>query len=580
MDFQFLNETVSEKELIRKKRSWKRKLLKQNPPKLKKKLYILSGSTIGEIADQIELFCLRFGIKLEIKYGDYARFFEEAVFDSENIKAFQPDYIYIHTSNKNIQNWPKPCESKEQVDVKADLDFKRYKMVLDSLLNIFSCPIIQNNFELLPYRILGNKDLLEPSGKNHYIDLLNHKLYDYVQNKDGVYINDINYLSAYMGIQNWYDPDFWYRYKYALSLDAIPYLAHNLSLIIKSLCGLNHKVLALDLDNTLWGGVVGDDGVDALHIGSETALGEAFSDFQTYLDDLKKLGIVLTVVSKNEEDIAKKAFSRKEMILSLEDFPEFKANWEAKSSNIKEIAKNLNLGLDSFVFVDDNPAERQEVKMNAPVVAVPEISQPEQYIFDLDFHGYFEITNFTAEDTKRTDYYKQNKLREEEQANYTDYNDYLNSLQMKWEFTDFDPAAIERITQLINKTNQFNLTTARMGFNEVKEKMLADDYLCLQGTMEDKFGDNGIVTLLIGKIVENTLQIDLWVMSCRVFKRNGEYKLFDYLVTRCKEKGISQIRGTYIPTAKNAIVKDFYETLGFRLTKTNENNSTEWEKNL
>lgn len=578
MEFQFFNERISTRELLRKKKAIKRKLLLSNPPKLKKRLYILSGSTIGEIADQIQLFTLRYGVELQVGQGGYGRFFEEAVFEWEAIQTFQPDFIYIHTSSRNVCGWPDPYEEKTLVEKRLEAEFDRFCTVLDSLLAHFSCPIIINNFEPLPYRLMGNKDIWEPSGRNFFLQELNRRLTAYVQEHPGVYLQDAAYLASCFGLRQWSSPEFWYRYKYALSLDAIPFLCHNLSNILKSLCGCNHKCAALDLDGTLWGGVVGDDGMDQLQIGAETAEGEAFTAFQAYLKDLTKLGVVLAVVSKNEEDAAKQVFSRSEMVLSLDDIASFCANWEAKSENLKKLSLQMNLGLDSFVFVDDNPAERQEIRMNAGQACVVELDQPEQFLFALDDLGCFECTHSSQEDKQRTQYYQANQLRQLEQDRFTNYKDYLNSLHMDWQFSGFDSLAAERIVQLINKTNQFNLTTLRLGLNEVKAFMDAQNALCFQGKMSDKFGDNGIVTLFIGEVLEDTLFIRLWVMSCRVFKRNGEFAFFEYILQQCRERGVRRLVGRYVPTEKNRIVKDFYPSIGFRLIREEEGGATSWER--
>lgn len=575
--FKISDQLFTSQEILLKKRAVKRLLSSQTVPLLKKRLLILSGSTIGEIADILILFCLNHGIELEIIQGEYGRFYEQAVFEAEELKKQSFDLIYIHTTNRNIRCWPEPFESKESADKKLADEFFLFEQTLTALERRFKCPIIQNNFEAPPYRLMGNRDAVEHTGRVHYARALNERLYQFSRRHAGVYIQDIDYLASVYGLGRWQDPSYWHRYKYALAPDAIPYLCHNLSNIIKSICGLNKKCIALDLDGTLWGGTVGDDGSDGIEIGPETPLGEAFSAFQSYLKSMKKLGIPLAVVSKNEEVWAKSAFQRPEMALKLEDFSEFHANWNPKSENLQKIAANMNLGIDSFILVDDNPAEREEVTRILDGVAAPDMSSPDYYVRTMDEQGYFEITAFSQEDKKRPDYYLENGSREKQRLDYTNYGDYLRSLEMIYEFRDFDPEALERITQLINKTNQFNLTTVRTSLPEVKEKIRDERALCIQGRLSDKFGDNGIVTLLMAEIEADRLHIRSWLMSCRVFKRNLEYRLFEYLLERCRERGIASITGEYRPTAKNAIVAEFYGSLGFDRKEVLEDGGTLWE---
>ena len=578
MEIQFLGQRYSTEELVKKRRSIVKGLEETEKITVSKKMLILSGSTIGEIAEQLKMFCLSHGIRLQITQGDYGRYYEDAVYGVPETDSEQYDFVYVHTSSRNILDWPEPYEDKEAVEGKLNAEKKRIQQVIASLEQKYPCPIICNNYELLPYRVMGNREIWDPSGSIYFVNRLNEFFGELAANNENVYVNDINYLSSYYGLKEWSNPSYWYRYKYAMCMAAIPLVAQNLSALVVSLCGLNKKCLVMDLDNTLWGGVVGDDGAEHLIIGNDSPQGEAYMAFQKYLSDLKKTGIILGVVSKNDEHIALEAFEREEMVLKKDDFASFKANWDTKSKNLQDMARELNLGIDSFVFVDDNPMERDEVSSNLDTVAVPMMSKVENYINEIEECRLFEGTSHTNEDSIRTTYYIQNAKREEEQNKFANYDEYLASLNMEWNFTDFEESAYERIVQLINKTNQFNLTTKRMNMNDVIERTSnSDEYLCIQGRMRDRFGDNGLITVLIGKIIDNSLHIELWLMSCRVFRRNGEYKLFDYLIQRCKEKKIAKIIGTYIPTPKNAIVSEFYQTLGFSLIEKSGEGISTWE---
>ncbi len=566
LDYPFDNDYI-----LKKKRSIKKELLEKENF-IEKKIAVLSGSTIGEIEKILELFLLNYGIKPAFKIGGYNRYFEELMFDDGSLKEFGPDFIYIHTSNKNIENLPVPQDSAEDVASKLEKEFAKYKTVVEKALS-YGAVVIVNNFEMPFYRMYGAKDAVAVQGVVNFTTKLNMMIADYIATKDNVYLNDINYLSSLIGLDNWHNLENWYLYKYALSVDRIPDLAFAIAKIIKSALGKNKKSVVLDLDNTLWGGIIGDDGVEGIAIGNEQPTGMSYTEFQSYLKKLSGLGIMLNVCSKNEEAIAKQGFTdRKEAPLNVDDFICFKANWEPKSINIANIAKEINIGEDSLVFIDDNPAEREIVRQSLPAVTVPEVKCPEDYIKAIDRAGFFEITSFTKDDAKRNEMYKQNAQRAAAESSFTDYTDYLLSLNMTGEIGPFSTAHCERITQLINKTNQFNFTTRRYAQSEV-EAIIEDrtNYISAYAKLVDKFGDNGITACFIASVEGTNANIDLWVMSCRVFKRHFEYAMLDYVIAKCKEMGVKTITASWIGTAKNVIIKDFYETVGFEVTLDSEN---------
>lgn len=556
--------------ILQKKKSIKKELLAKDKF-IDKKIAVLSGSTIGEIKNILELFLLNYGIRPEFKVGGYNRYFEELMFDDGSLKEFGPDFIYIHTSNKNIENLPVPQDTPDEVQAKLEKEFAKYKTVVEKALS-FGAVVIVNNFEMPFYRMYGNKDAVAVQGVVNFTTRLNLMIAEYIAGKDNVYLNDINYLSSLVGLDNWHNLENWYLYKYALSVDQIPQLAFSLAKIIKSALGKNKKSVVLDLDNTLWGGIIGDDGVEGIAIGNEQPAGMSYTEFQSYLKKLTGLGIMLNVCSKNEEAIAKQGFTdRKEAPLNVDDFICFKANWEPKSINIANIAKEINIGEDSLVFIDDNPAEREIVRQSLPTVTVPEVKCPEDYIKSIDRAGFFEITSFTKDDAKRNEMYKQNAQRAAAESSFTDYTDYLLSLNMTGEIGAFSTAHCERITQLINKTNQFNFTTRRYAQSEV-EAIIEDkqNYISAYAKLVDKFGDNGITACFIASVEGTNANIDLWVMSCRVFKRHFEYAMLDYVVGKCKEMGVKTITASWLRTAKNVIIKDFYESVGFEVTLDSE----------
>jgi FkbH-like protein len=410
---------------------------------------------------------------------------------------------------------------------------------------------------------LGNIDSSSPLGKSHFINSINAQLIDYALAHKNVLIHDLNYLAADYGLARWHSLEHWYLYKYAFSLSAIPAYCHSVAAIIKSALGKNKKAIVVDLDNTLWGGVVGDDGVSALEIGTNSAKAEAYAAFQEYLKALKNRGVVLAVSSKNDYAIAKQAFEERNMPLKFDDFAVFKASWADKATQIAEIAHELNLTTDSFVFIDDNPAERALIQMNMPEVVTNNSDDVTQFISFIDKNMFFEPISLTREDFARQDYYKNKLLHEKSAENFVDYAEYLRSLGLVYSFEPFSEGNIERVTQLINKTNQFNITGLRLTMADVAARMNGH-YLNVAGGLTDKFGDNGIITVFSGLIEQHKLTIDLWLMSCRVFKRDVEIKLFEHVLNCCKNRNITEIVGTYQPTAKNAIVATLYDDLGFK----------------
>ncbi len=549
--------------IMKNKKKIKKELL-LNKGLIDKKIAILGGSTTSEIKNMLEVFLLNYGIKPIFYESEYNKFYEDAVFGNEELDKFNPDIIYIHTTNRNIINYPTMYEDASIIEEKLNSEYEKFKKVWEKLFEKFNSIIIQNNFEYPYYRLLGNKDASDIHGKTNFITRLNQKFYDYANNTNNFFINDINYVSSCYGLDKWSNQFYWHMYKYAMEVPAIPYLAFNLANIIKSIYGKNKKAFVLDLDNTLWGGIVGDDGVENLAIGPEVPSGQVYSEIQAYLKEHKSLGIILNVNSKNEYENAIAGLNHPAGILKPDDFIIIKANWNPKNLNIKDIAEELNLGADSFVFVDDNPAERQIVSNYIEGIATPEIDVPENYIRIIDHNGYFEVTNFSSEDLKKNELYKDNAKRSQMMATFDNYDDYLKSLKMKAEISSFKPVYLERISQLSNKSNQFNLTTKRYSLADIEEVNKNENYIKIYGKLEDIFGDNGVISVVIGSIKnKDELHIDLWIMSCRVLKRNMEFAMMDELVRKAKEKNIKTIYGYYYPTLKNKMVSNFYDLQGF-----------------
>lgn len=563
--------------IMRKRRALKKELLASSGL-IEKRIAILGGSTTHDIKDMLELFLLNYGIRPVFYESEYAQYWQDAMFHNPELEALKPDVIFIHTSCRNITAWPSMGDSRESVSALLEEQYRHFEQMWESLAEKYHCVIIQNNFEYPFFRLMGNMDVSDHRGRVNYVSRLNRKFADYAESHESFFINDINWQSADFGLEKWSDPFCWHMYKYALSLEAIPSLAFNVANIIKSLYGKNKKAVALDLDNTLWGGIVGDDGVENLELGQETSMGQAYSEFQSYLKSLKERGILLNVISKNEQENALAGLNHPQMVLKPDDFISVKANWEPKSANLLQMANELSLLPESFVFADDNPAEREIVRQQVPGAGVPELERVEHYITALDRAGYFEMTSFSGDDLKRSEMYKENRKRAELQSSFADYRDYLLSLRMQAEIRSFEPMVMSRIAQLTNKSNQFNLTTKRYTQEEIERTAADDRFITLYGSLRDCFGDNGVVAIAIGELKpeENELDIILWLMSCRVLKRDMECAMMDELIRRAREKGVKRVNGYYYPTAKNGMVRTFYQGMGFEKISEDAEGNTKW----
>ncbi len=606
--------------ILKKSKKIKRALLEERSDFTQKRIAVLGGSTTHDIIRVLELFLLEQGIRPVFYESEYAQYWQDVMFDNPELLSFAPDLIYIHTSNRNITLAPSVSDKEERVDELLSEQFAHFQVMWDKIAQTYHCPVIQNNFEYPFYRLLGNQEGVYPQGRICFINRLNEKFYQYAREHANFYIHDINYLSTAYGLDKWADPLYWHMYKYACCMQAIPAFAYNLSNIIKSVFGRNKKALVLDLDNTLWGGVVGDDGPENLEIGQETPMGQVYAEFQGYVRAQKEIGVMLAVNSKNEYDNAIAGLNHPEGVLKPEDFVLIKANWEPKSQNIAAIAQELNILPDSLVFVDDNPAEREIVGAQSAGTAAPEIGTPEQYIRVLDHSGFFEVTSLSEDDRKRNEMYRANIARKVQQERFADYREYLLSLEMQGTIRAFEPIYMARIAQLTNKSNQFNLTTRRFTQAQIEAFAADPNYITRYGKLTDRFGDNGVVSVVVGRkgtmadveayrrgetpdaapggaelsgmtvdgsAAESTvagngavdggvLHLELWLMSCRVLKRDMEFAMMDSVVEACQDCGIGTIMGYYYPTAKNAMVKAFYQTMGFEKAEETDTGVTIW----
>jgi FkbH-like protein len=435
--------------------------------------------------------------------------------------------------------------------------------------------VVLNNFPLPLERMFGNYGLLTAQSLYGSICRFNALLAEAVAQRANCLLNDLMYIANSVGAAAFLDERLWQTSKYPCSNYHLPDVTRSIARMIAARKGRVSKVLVLDLDNTLWGGVIGDDGLDGIALGGD-AYGEAFQHFQRYLLSLRDRGYVLAVCSKNTEAIALEAFqSHPEMVIKETDISVFVANWNDKASNIEYISRVLNLGLDSFVFIDDSPFERSLVRNALPQVAVPELPEDvAEYVAALEASGLLEGAGFTKEDAARNAMYREEALRTTEQLKFGNIDEYLASLDIRIDIGPFRQPDLPRIAQLIQRSNQFNFRTQRLTQADCEALMAAGE-VTVAARLSDKFGDYGLIAVIACETVDNDLFVKEFVMSCRVLKRGVEQYLINHLFYQCRKRGLTGVRGQYIKSTKNAMVADFFPGFGFECNRRDEK-QTDW----
>jgi FkbH-like protein len=564
-------------ELLLKRRGLRRQLRTLDGLK-DVRIAVLGGTTTNELVDLFEILLLQNGFRPTFYQSEYGRYYEDAVLEPDQIAAFKPDVVYLHTCSLNIQTFPPLSCTEDDLPGYVEAETDRFRTIWKSLGEKVGCQIIQNNFELPAYAILGNLDAVSAGGATRFVAELNRQIAAEAARNPRLAMQDLSAIAARIGMDQWLDPERWFSYKIANTVEATFAMAKSLTALVCAMYGRSRKVLVLDLDNTLWGGVIGDDGVDKILIGRETPVAEAYTAFQEYCLRLRDRGILLAVCSKNNAEVAQSGFTHPDSVLKLEHFSAFKANWEPKHENILAIAQELNLGVDSFVFVDDNPAERAIVEAQVPGIAVPNVgNEVAKYQSIIDAGRYFESVSLGKEDLVRSQLYAENSQRTKLAQKFTNYGEYLDSLEMMAEIDVFNATYMERIAQLTNKTNQFNLTTRRYTLAEIETSATDGKHIGIYGKLADRFGDHGLISIVLGHMDKTDLHLDLWLMSCRVLKRDMEVAMLDGLVERARQKDVKRLFGYYLPTEKNRMVADHYEKLGFSLiTRDDTCGATVW----
>ncbi len=534
-----------------------------------KKIAVLSSVTTHHLLSIFRLFLYQYGIAPIFYEGEYDGIVMELMNPDSEVFSFKPDMLLLLTYHTDIKDYPLLFSTEDEIRKWVTEKVQHYQGLWNLANVIEGCHVFQTLFVAPIYRQLGNLEVNYQFSASNCLRLLNLELIR--QKPPYVTFIDMDYLASVFGKYNWFSDTNYYLTKQGFSFDAAGLVCYALTRLFVSYIGKMKKCLVLDLDNTLWGGVIGDDGLHGININPSNAVGEAYLAFQKYLKKLKERGVILAVCSKNEEDIAKLAFTEhSDMVLHLDDIACFVANWDDKTTNLKSISKLLNIGLDSIVFFDDNPAEREIVKQFLPDVEVIDVPEdPALYVRALETAACFEWVQLSHEDIVRSDSYIIDLKRSELQISCIDYDAYLQSLEMKGKVWLVGLNETTRFVQLINKTNQFNLRTKR--YSEATVEHIRNDinnWFPVYINLSDRFGNYGIMSSVIIQRIKNIAFIDTWVMSCRVLKRGLENVAFNAICEIAKKWGCEWVVGEYLPTKKNRMVSTIFTEMGFEQCPT------------
>ena len=537
------------------------------------RLAILSDAASQQFVPPLRALFHENGIHVEIYEGAFDAIELEVLNPASGLYEFRPDAIVL--ANCTLALRDRYYQHGGAGFPAASME--RIARIWEAIQRHSPARIIQFNFPLPYERQFGHYDLKVDHSFYAAVLALNAQLACSGRDHGSLLICDVESIASGVGRRDWFDDRLWNMSKAFCQLDRIPLVAQALVEIVLSTLGRVVKCVILDLDNTLWGGVVGDDGPLGVAIGAHGD-GEAFYHFQQFLLSLKKRGILLAVCSKNNAETALQPFLENPgMVLKREDITVFVANWENKADNIRTIRNTLEIGFDSMVFLDDNPFERNLVREFLPDVIVPEMPEdPADYVRALCELNLFESSSFSAEDLARAELYRQEAIRRDLQGSFSSIDDFLKSLEMRIEVARFEKSRIPRIAQLIQRSNQFNLTTHR--HNEAQcEAMMRDldRHIPLSASLSDRFGDHGLISVVILRRHDDQLEIIDWLMSCRVLSRGVEQFLMNRVVETANQFGLPRITGEYIPTSKNGMVKEFFAQFGFEKLM-GENGASRW----
>lgn len=545
------------------------------------RLGIVSNSTTELLIPPLVASAARYGFDLECIVAGYGQAIQTALSADSDIHATKPDAVLIAL---DYRAYPMAARLGDAHAAKEAITavFGQLETIRNSIHANGSAVCIVQNLAPPVEPLFGSLDKVLPGTPRSMIDDLNNRLGASILGTRDV-LFDVAGLAAMAGLANWHSPEQWNLAKLPFASVYLPLYAEHVARTIAALRGKSRRCLVLDLDNTIWGGVIGDDGLAGIQLAQGDATGEAHLELQRYAVALRERGVVLAVASKNEDQTARLPFrEHPEMLLKEHHIAVFQANWDDKATNIKAIAGELALGLESLVFVDDNPVERALVRRFLPEVAVPELpADPALYVRTISAGGYFESVAFSNEDRQRADFYKDNARRVKLQNQFADLDSYLVSLKMVITFQPFDDTGRARITQLINKSNQFNLTTRRYTEAEVTAIQRDAAAFTLQVRLSDVFGDNGMISVIICRDAgQDAWEIDTWLMSCRVLGRRVENAVLQEILAAAERAGVRTLIGKYIRTERNQLVEHHYKKLGFTQTGGEPEGTTAWELNV
>lgn len=559
---QELRYPFDEKKIIRKRRQLRSCLLSQRDSFSPVRIAVLGSSSTELLEELLEIFLLNEGIIPTFYSGTFGKYYEDVVFDNPELERFHPELIYFHTGTVAIQDWPNCTMTEQEVDSMLQTQMDHFHK-LWTCAGKYNCLILQNNFELPSLRLLGNMDGTTYYGRTRYIQKLNQLFSECSQTYENVCIHDICFLSADYGLQHWYNPAQWYHAKICPDLEASVYLAYSLARTIASQLHGNKKLIVTDLDDTLWGGTVAEVGTVGLNMAPENSVGEAHLDFQQWLLEMKRVGIILGVASKNDETDALAGLAAAECRLRAEDFAFICANWEPKDENIQKMCEEIRISPDAAIFIDDNESERHLVRSKISGIQVPPFSRIEELLPVLSRAMYFNIATVTNEDRLRT-YSYQSRYNSETQ----NYEQYLQELDMSMDICEIHDDGIERMLQLLNKTNRFNVTGKKYTRADIGQMLqMQDDYVLIGAHLKDLAADHGMISYMLCRLVEQGLDLSQWVTSCRVFQRGVEHAMMDHLVSFCRQQNRKHIYCTYIQTEKNFMIKELLPVYGFQEIK-------------
>ena len=543
-----------------------KKITKHMPADLPAIKVALTGDTATQfLATAIRGTGAERGYQIDLFEAEYNQVERQFLDPSSELYQTDADFIVLFQSTHKLGEKHSLLSPSQQ----ESLAEERLAFVASVSENpmLASKKIICLNYPEIEDTVFGSYATKVTSSFTYQVRKLNMGLMDLSQRYANLFICDIAGLQNKLGRDMMFAPNVYVSTEMVLSIDALPYVASRVMDIICAIKGQFKKCLILDLDNTVWGGVIGDDGLEGIQLGHGLGIGKAFTEFQMWVKKLKQRGVIICVASKNNEETAKEPFEKHpDMVLKLEDIAVFQANWETKVDNIRTIQRILNIGFDSMVFLDDNPFERNIVRENIPGITVPELPQdPGEYLEYLYSLNLFETASYSQADKDRTKQYQVEAQRVSLQKTFSNEADFLKSLDMTSVVSGFNKFNTPRVAQLSQRSNQFNLRTVRYTEADIEALGQNPDVIDLSFTLEDKFGDNGLIAVIIMKKQdEETLFIDTWFMSCRVLKRGMEDFTLNTMVEAAREKGYKRIVGEYLPTPKNKMVENHYPSLGFQ----------------